>query len=94
MNEINISRCTQVKCCLFNTSSNPDRKINVTTHLFIVLVVTSIIVVAVRSVLFYWLCVENAKILYEKMFTSVKDTSIRFFDLNPLGYLNFSFFFN
>ena len=46
---------------------------------------TALGVVAVRSLLFYMLCVTNSKSIYEKLFTSVRDTAIRFFELNPIG---------
>jgi hypothetical protein len=50
-------------------------------------VVVALGVVAIRSVLFYWLCIRNSKKLYEKMFACVRDARIRFFEINPLGAL-------
>ncbi len=40
---------------------------------------------AARSFLFYMMCVANSKRIYERLFKSVRDTCIRFFELNPLG---------
>ena len=39
----------------------------------------------IRSLLFFILCIKNSKNVYEKMFSSVRDTAIKFFELNPLG---------
>lgn len=46
---------------------------------------TALVVVWIRSVLYFMLCVRNSKSIYAKLFSSVRDTSIRFFELNPLG---------
>ncbi|CAF0837577.1 unnamed protein product [Brachionus calyciflorus] len=54
-------------------------------HIYIILVAVSFIVVTVRSIAFFMLCVSNSKNTYQKLFSSVRDTCIRFFDLNPIG---------
>nr|UOU03341.1 ATP-binding cassette subfamily C4-1-2 [Brachionus rubens] len=54
-------------------------------NIYIILVAVSFIVITLRSVAFFLLCVINSKNTYNKLFTSVRDTFIRFYDLNPLG---------
>ena len=38
-----------------------------------------------RSVLFFYICVNAAKILHNRMFGAVLRAPIRFFDTNPIG---------
>jgi ATP-binding cassette subfamily C (CFTR/MRP) protein 4 len=38
-----------------------------------------------RSIFFYWFSLSTTKYLHEKMLSSVMNTKIRFFDLNPIG---------
>ena len=38
-----------------------------------------------RSVLFFYVCVNAAKILHNRMFGAVLRAPIRFFDTNPIG---------
>ena len=38
-----------------------------------------------RSVLFYYVCVNAARILHNRMFGAVLRAPIRFFDINPIG---------
>ncbi|RNA19404.1 multidrug resistance-associated 4, partial [Brachionus plicatilis] len=82
--------CTQI---LFDIDSNTDpSSINLiyddrerSYKIYLTLVCTAFIVVAVRSVAFFMFCVKNSKKTYQKLFSSVRDTSIRFYDLNPIG---------
>nr|APD26517.1 ATP-binding cassette transporter subfamily C member 4 X1 protein [Brachionus koreanus] len=53
--------------------------------IYLTLVCIAFFVVALRSVAFFMLCVKNSKNTYQKLFASVRDTAIRFFDLNPIG---------
>nr|QNH67884.1 ATP-binding cassette transporter subfamily C member 4 X1 [Brachionus rotundiformis] len=53
--------------------------------IYLTLVCVAFFVVAIRSVAFFMLCVRNSKNTYQKLYDSVRDTAIRFFDLNPIG---------
>jgi hypothetical protein len=53
--------------------------------LYLVLCAAAVVVVTVRSIVFYMFCVLNSKKVYDKLFLSVRDTFIRFFELNPIG---------
>lgn len=55
------------------------------TFLALVLCAAAVVVVTVRSIVFYMFCVLNSKKVYDKLFLSVRDTFIRFFELNPIG---------
>ncbi|RNA03236.1 multidrug resistance-associated 4-like, partial [Brachionus plicatilis] len=82
--------CTQI---LFDIDSNTDpSSINLiyddrerSYKIYLTLVCIAFFVVSVRSVAFFMLCVKNSKNTYQKLFASVRDTTIRFFDLNPIG---------
>jgi len=45
----------------------------------------SVVLIGLRSVIFFALSLQNSKKIYNKMFYSVRDTFIRFFELNPIG---------
>lgn len=47
--------------------------------------IVSLLVTFVRSILYFAISVTISRKAYSKMFTSVKNASIRFFELNPLG---------
>ena len=49
------------------------------------LVGTASILSVTRSVLFFYVCVNAAKILHNRMFGAVLRAPIRFFDINPIG---------
>lgn len=53
--------------------------------IYLVLVSTSVVLVVIRSVFYFLISVRCSKVLYERLFLSVKNTSIKFFELNPLG---------
>ena len=49
------------------------------------LVGTASILSVTRSVLFYYVCVNAAKVLHNRMFGAVLRAPIRFFDTSPIG---------
>jgi len=49
------------------------------------LVGTASILSVTRSVLFFYVCVNAAKILHNRMFGAVLRAPIRFFDTSPIG---------
>ena len=54
-------------------------------YTYIMLAIASTLLILIRSLLYFLMCVRVSKKVYEKLFKSVKDTSIKFFELNPLG---------
>ncbi len=50
-----------------------------------VLVSLSFVLIGLRSLLYFLMSVRMAKLLYERLYFSVKNTSIHFFQLNPLN---------
>ena len=54
-------------------------------EIFSGLVGTASILSVTRSVLFFYVCVNAAKILHNRMFGAVLRAPIRFFDINPIG---------
>ncbi len=54
-----------------------------------VLAIITLLVTFMRSFLYFTISTIISRITYGKMFTSVKNTSVRFFELNPIGkYIN------
>ena len=49
------------------------------------LVSSAIVLSITRAVLFYYLCVNAARNLHNKMFGAVLRAPVRFFDRNPVG---------
>nr|QUF59454.1 ATP-binding cassette transporter Abcc4-1 [Brachionus angularis] len=94
-----ISNCLQnisvnFNCSKFHNlySSTDPNKISIVYfdrmehfHIYIILVIVACFVVTIRSILYFLLSVKNSKNIYEKLFSSVRDTPIRFFELNPIG---------
>ena len=54
-------------------------------HVFIVLVLAVLVICTARILTFLSLCVRSSRKLHLNMFNSVMSTSVRFFDLNPIG---------
>ena len=52
---------------------------------YLIMCAVSLLLVVLRSVFYFLLCVRCSKIIYERLFESVRNTSIRFFELNPIG---------
>lgn len=45
----------------------------------------ALLVIALRSIFYFMLCIASSRNLYNKMFTCVRDTAIKFYEINPLG---------
>ncbi len=54
-------------------------------YIYLGLILSGIVSVSIRSLTFYTICLRASKKLHYQMFNSVMSTSVRFFDLNPLG---------
>lgn len=58
---------------------------NESYKLYLIMCAVSFLLVVLRSVSYFLLCVRCSKVIYEKLFNSVRNTPIRFFELNPIG---------
>lgn len=54
-------------------------------YTYLALAFSSVFLIFIRSVLYFLMCVRVSRKVYEKLFKSVKDTPVKFFELNPLG---------
>jgi len=54
-------------------------------YVYLILAAASFLLIFVRSLLYFFMCVSASKRVYEKLYSSVTDTSVKFFELNPLG---------
>lgn len=70
---------TLVDAMEFTKSRNESYKI------YLIMCAVSFLLVVLRSVSYFLLCVRCSKVIYEKLFNSVRNTPIRFFELNPIG---------
>ncbi len=52
---------------------------------YLILTAASLILILIRSLVYFYMCVRVSKRVYEKLYMSVTGTSIKFFELNPLG---------
>ena len=53
--------------------------------IYIILNFITYIVIGTSACFFYYICFNTSKVLHNQMFISVMKSSVRFFDLNPLG---------
>ena len=58
---------------------------NESYEFYLIMCGCSLILVVLRSVFYFLLCVRCSKVIYDRLFESVRNTSIRFFELNPIG---------
>ncbi len=52
---------------------------------FLGITLLTILLAIVRAIVFFAFCLMTARSLHQKMFDSVLETTMRFFDLNPIG---------
>ena len=79
--------CSQLNITLDNHSVSStcilstNQRIAIYAGCFTAAVVLSV----VRSLLFYYICVNASRVLHNRMFASVLRAPVRFFDINPIG---------
>uniref|UniRef100_A0A0U9HSH2 Putative ABCC protein n=1 Tax=Chrysomela populi TaxID=154003 RepID=A0A0U9HSH2_CHRPP len=54
-------------------------------NFYTIFIVGSVILTTARSLLYYKVCMTASKVLHNKMFTSILEAPMRFFDTNPSG---------